>query len=410
MTEDMTEEISRSWEAELDLHSVCHAVAEGSPMPMAAVDSTEHVIRYVNVAFCLLTGKSRHELLGKRFAGIAPCADGCLALLDGVSQTGLADKYTGREHTGTHPLYWSYTMWPVLARDHRQLGIMIQVTEAASLRDDTVAMNEALLLGSLRQHELTAAADLLNTQLQAAIAVRIKTEEALIGSEKLASAGRMASVLAHEINNPLESVVNLVYLAKTTEGLPTSVHHYLDMAEAELKRVAHITRQTLGFYRESSAPTTFEVVELLDAVVDLLQAKISSTKVIVEKQCDHLLAITAVSGELRQVLSNLLSNSLDAAGEDGRVVLRASAVPAHAGRDKRIRITVSDNGYGIDARTMPEIFEPFFTTKGDIGNGLGLWVCKQIIGKHSGLLQIRSHTQGPRKGTTISVVLPAFCI
>ncbi len=410
MIGDMTEEMSSSSEKGLDLHSVCRAVADASPMPMAAVDRTEHLIRYVNVAFCLLTGKPKHELLGKSFAGIAPCADGCLALLDEVSQTGLADRYTVHECTGMHPLYWSYTMWPVLAPSHRQLGIMIQVTEAASLRDDTVAMNEALLLGALRQHELAEAADLLNTQLQTAIAVRIKTEEALIGSEKLAAAGRMAAVLAHEINNPLESVVNLVYLAKTTDGLPASVHHYLEMAEAELKRVAHITRQTLGFYRESSAPTTFEVVELLNAVIDLLQAKISSTTVVVEKQCDASLQITGVSGELRQVFSNLLSNSLDAAGEDGRVVLRASAVPAHPGRDKRIRITVSDNGYGIAARTMPEIFEPFFTTKGDIGNGLGLWVCKQIVGKHSGLLQIRSHTHGPRRGTTISVVLPALCI
>ncbi|MHB1702080.1 MAG: PAS domain-containing protein, partial [Acidobacteriaceae bacterium] len=202
MTESMTEEMSHSWGTEFDLAKVCAAVADSSPMPMAAVDGAGHVIRYVNVAFCLLTGKARQELLGQHFAGVAPCSGECLVLLDEVSQTGLADKHTGREHTGTHPLYWSYTMWPVLAPSHRQLGIMIQVTEAASLRDDTVAMNQELLLGAVRQHELTEATELLNTQLQAAIAVRIKTEEALIGSEKLASAGRMAAVLAHEINNP----------------------------------------------------------------------------------------------------------------------------------------------------------------------------------------------------------------
>ncbi len=138
---------------------------------------------------------------------------------------------------------------------------------------DLVALNEGLMLGLVRQHGLTEAAELLNVLLQNEISARKKAEDALIRSEKLASVGRMAAVLAHEINNPLEAVMNLLFITKSTAGLPDAVRNYLEMADGELKRIAHITRQTLGFYRESSAPTTFHVSSLFESVVDLLQCK-----------------------------------------------------------------------------------------------------------------------------------------
>jgi two-component system NtrC family sensor kinase len=177
------------------------------------------------------------------------------------------------------------------------------------------------------------------------------------------------------------------------------------MADDELKRIAHITRQTLGFYRESSVPTTFLVVTLLNSVIDLLQAKMVATQVIVEKQYDDLLQIVAIFGELRQVISNLMLNSLDALGEGGRVTLRASTSRNPLDGSSRIRITIADNGHGISATALPRIFEPFFTTKGSTGNGLGLWVCKQIIEKHGGSIRVRSRTCEPQ-GTTFSMVLP----
>jgi len=339
------------------------------------------------------------------FSRIAHCADECLILLDRVAQTGLADRHTGQEPSDVHPLYWSYSMWPLFGPNHNHLGIMVQVTEATQFHDDTVAMNQALLLGSVRQHELTEAAELLNAQLQAAIILGKKAEEALIGSEKLASAGRMAAVLAHEINNPLAAVMNLLFLAQTTDDASASANRYLEMADGELKRIAHITRQTLGFYRESSVPTTFLVVALLNSVIDLLQAKIVSTQVIVEKQCEDLLQITAIFGELRQVISNLVLNSLDAIGTGGRVTLRASRSQSPVDGSVRIRIMIADNGQGISAAALPRIFEPFFTTKGSTGNGLGLWVGKQIIEKHAGSIWVRSRTSQPH-GTTFSIVLP----
>jgi two-component system, NtrC family, sensor kinase len=271
---------------------------------------------------------------------------------------------------------------------------------------DVTAMNESLMLGLVRQHELTEIAELLNAQLQEEIIARKRAEEALINSEKLASVGRMAAVLAHEINNPLEAVTNVLYLAQTTRGLPDAARQYLQMADAELKRIAHITRQTLGFYRESSAPITFHVAVLLDSVLDLLQAKKISKRAIIDKQCEEQLQMTAFQGELRQVVSNLLMNSLNAIAEGGRITLRATISGGFRGTRHSIRITISDNGQGMSDAALGQIFQPFFTTKGAVGNGLGLWVSKQIVEKHGGSIQVHSSTSGARQGTTFSVILP----
>jgi two-component system NtrC family sensor kinase len=274
------------------------------------------------------------------------------------------------------------------------------------VQPDVAAVNEGLMLGLVRQHELTEIAEQLNVQLQAEIIGRKKAEDALINSEKLASVGRMAAVLAHEINNPLEAVTNVLFLAQTTKGLPEVARQYLQLADAELKRIAHITRQTLGFYRENSAPITFRLAILLDSVLDLLQAKQISKRAIVDKQCEEQLQMTALQGELRQVVSNLLMNSLDAIAEAGKITLRATISKGFRGTRHCIRITISDNGQGMSDTALGQIFQPFFTTKGSVGNGLGLWVSKQIVEKHGGWIQVRSRTNGPRQGTTFSVVLP----
>ncbi len=402
----MAAELSNAVAAALDLPNLCRAVAEFSPMPMVGVEGVTHIVRYVNPAFCLLIGKPKEELIGDPFCNIAPAGEECLSLLSRVYRTGLAEIHTGQDNNGSVPLYWSYAMWPVLATDRSSLGIMIQVTESNSSHQGAVAMNQALLLSSVRQHELADAADILNTQLQAEISVRKRAQEALIASEKLTSAGRMAATTAHEINNPLAAVTNLLFLTKNTDGLPAPARQYLEIADGELKRIAHITRQTLGFYRESAAPSTFYVASLLDSVIDLLQAKVKSKGATVERQCDARLQITAVSGELRQVFSNLLLNSLDALGEGGKITMRASVSAGSSNGERRVRITVADNGQGIGVAARSQIFEPFFTTKGSIGNGLGLWVSKQLIEKHGGSIRLHSRTSGPQRGTTFSAVLP----
>jgi two-component system NtrC family sensor kinase len=282
-----------------------------------------------------------------------------------------------------------------------------KMDQMAALHLDIIAANEALTLSLIRQHELTEAAEAARAELEAEIVVRKKAEGALIISEKLASVARMSAVIAHEINNPLAAVTDLLYLAQTVAGTPNEVLEYLKTADGELKRVAHITRQTLGFYRELNDPTSFRLSSLLDSVLDLLQSKVRAKHAIVENKCDPEVEVTAIYGELRQVFSNLLVNSLDAIQQSGKVTLRAStAKDPDTGADL-IRVVVADDGRGISAETLPKIFDPFFTTKGSIGNGLGLWVSKQIIEKHGGELQVRSRTKGEHHGTTFAVVLPA---
>ena len=376
-------------------------------MPMAELEGSTRTVRYVNPAFCGLTNKNKVELIGRDFCDIGPAGDECLFLIDRVCETGKPHIHVGQQQSAAHPFYWSYAVWPVLSPDNRTLGVMIQITETTRFRQDSIAMNQALLIGSVRQHELTDAAELLTAQLQGEIIARKRAEEALINSEKLASIGRVTAVLAHEINNPIAAVMDLVYLMKVTKDLPAGFPEYLETADGELKRIAHITRQTLGFYSDMSTPTTFHVCDLLDSVIDLLKAKIKSKGATVERQCDGNLQIETMHGELRQVLSNLLLNSLHALGKNGRVILRASVYPCSTGGERCVRITVADNGGGISLSALPQIFEAFFTTKGAVGNGLGLWVSKRIVDKHGGSLRVRSCTSGPRRGTSFSVVLPA---
>jgi signal transduction histidine kinase len=235
---------------------------------------------------------------------------------------------------------------------------------------------------------------------------RKHAEEALLRSEMLASAGRMAASIAHEINNPLEAMMNVIYLARKTDNMPPAGLEYLDIADGELMRIAHITRQTLGFYREFSAATSNSAADLIDSVIGLFQAKIKASGASVEPQADPQLRVMGIAGELRQVMANLLANSLDAIDKNGHIVLRASRSIDPNDGAQRVRITVSDFGHGIPPDTSRHIFDPFFTTKGSVGTGLGLWVCKQLVEKNSGSMSLRSNTHGPRRGTTFSLLLP----
>ena len=237
------------------------------------------------------------------------------------------------------------------------------------------------------------------------VSAQKQAEEAMIRSEKLASVGHMAASIAHEINNPLGAVTNLLFLARATNELPDSARRYLEIADEELRRIAHISRQALGFYRESTAPERTSVNAVLQSAIDVLSSKIRAKQAVVEKQWDGDVEITAVAGELRQVFSNLLANSLDAIGEKGIVKLRVSTGVSLNG-NQYVRVTVADNGKGISASLRRQLFEPFVTTKGTTGTGLGLWVSKQLIDKHNGTIRVRSNTDGPDHGTVFSVTLP----
>jgi len=188
--------------------------------------------------------------------------------------------------------------------------------------------------------------------------------------------------------------------------MPKSALEYLEMADTELTRVAHITRQSLGFYRESMAPACTSISEVLESAVHLLNGKINTKQAIIQKEWDDDIKITAVAGELRQVFCNLLGNSLDAIDTGGTIQLRISKGQDFKDGRSTVRVTVADNGQGIPANLQQHIFEPFFTTKGSVGTGLGLWIAQQLTDKHHGRIQVHSSTQASNRGTVFSVVLP----
>ena len=234
-----------------------------------------------------------------------------------------------------------------------------------------------------------------------------KIERALRTTEKLAAAGRMAATVAHEINNPLEAVTNLVYLAKRDLAKNERVAGYLELAGRELDRVAHITRQTLGFYRDTSSPVKLNVTQTLDDLLLLYEKRFESRHITVVKQYDDGLEITALAGEIRQAFSNLITNAIDAMPEGGTLTLRAtqwhdwSSPHSHG-----VRITVLDTGSGIEPRHRKNIFQPFFTTKSDVGTGLGLWITRGILEKHHGSIRMKSRTGQTGHGTAFSIFLP----
>jgi PAS domain S-box-containing protein len=232
-----------------------------------------------------------------------------------------------------------------------------------------------------------------------------QAEQLLLRSEKLASVGRMAASVAHEINNPLEAITNLLYLAKLSEDMD-SVRSYIGEAEAELSRVAHITRQSLGFYREQNAPTLVSVQSLLESAIEILNAKIIAKEATVEMRWRMDAHVSVVAGELRQVFANLIANSLHAVDVRGRVELRTSVSFNHANGIRYVRVSIADNGRGIQRDVQHRLFEPFFTTKGAVGTGLGLWVSKQILDKHQGTIQVRSRADGSLTGTVFRITLP----
>ncbi len=378
------------------------ALLELAHLPVALTEGRSHSVRYVNPAFCTLVGKASGELIGRDLTEILPDGNECLVLLDRVYRTREPASQAAHERAG----YWAYDIWPVLAEGDHPLGIVIQVRETTTANQQAMAMNQALLLSAVRQHEAIEAAETLNAKLKLEMQQRQDAETALLRSEKLASMGRMAASIAHEINNPLSAVMNILFLARNTPDLPQSARDYLETANGELMRIAHITRQTLGFYHHDSVPARSSASALLDSVVGLLQAKVSARNITVTTECPKGLQVLGVFDELRQVVANLLLNSLDAVGENGTVRLRASASSFTFEGRPCVRITVADSGRGIPKAAIKQIYEPLFTTKGSIGTGLGLWVSKQLIDKHGGAIRVHSAVDGDRRGTTFSIMLP----
>lgn len=232
---------------------------------------------------------------------------------------------------------------------------------------------------------------------------RRRTETLLLRTEKLATAGRMAATIAHEINNPLAATMNSLFLVLQDQSLSESSRQKLMVAEKELQRIAILTRQALGFYKEAGHPTSVKLSELVDEVLDLQASRIKDKSIHVVRNCHGAPRVLAIEGELRQVVSNIVTNSIDAISRNGTLHVRIASSTQFFGGRRMIRLTVADTGKGISPENLGRIFEPFFTTKLSIGTGLGLWVAEELVRRYDGKIRVRSRLG---KGTVFSVWIP----
>jgi PAS domain S-box-containing protein len=354
-------ETDRQW-AELE------TIYRTAPIGLALFDPIEFRYLKLNDRQAEIVGLPPDQILGKTVTEIAPI-EGLHEMFESVAKGEPLRNALLEGELPTRPgehRYWTVNYEPVFGPDGS-----VQAITAASLE--------------------------ITTQKRA--------EQALAQTEKLAVVGRLAASIAHEINNPLESVTNLLFLAKNSSDLK-NVRKYLDVAEFELARVSQIATQTLRFHRQSSRPTPTRVYEILDNVLALYHGRTLNAGINIVKQYRETTALTCFADELRQVFANLMSNAIDATSSGGTIVVRKRERTEWRTGRRGVRVTVADSGHGMSAETKHRIFEAFFTTKGNTGTGLGLWVSHGIVEKHGGSFNVRSSQNAKRHGTVFSLFIP----
>ncbi len=231
-----------------------------------------------------------------------------------------------------------------------------------------------------------------------------KVEDALRKAEKLAVAGRMAASIAHEINNPLEAVTNLVYIARNDATISPQARAFLEAAERELARLSQIANKTLRFYRQSSSATRVRLADVLDSVVLLFDTQLKQKNIKVIRHIDDSATLLCLVGEIQQVFTNLVSNAIDAMKQDGKLWLSVRQGKDWSNASGRgIWVSIADTGTGIPPGIRKKLFEPFVTTKGEGGTGLGLWVSREILERHGTHVHVRSRVEC---GTTFGLFFP----
>ncbi len=365
---DITRDRALKQEMEHQLAEL-ETVYRTAPIGLALFDAKEYRYVRLNDIQASFFGLKAEDVVGKVLTDLAPIP-GLRELFDKVAAGEPVINYALEGSLITDPdtyRYWTVNYFPVYAADGSITGIT-----AASLE----------------------------------ITHQKKSEDALIQSEKLAVVGRLAASIAHEINNPLEAVTNLQYLAETSEDM-VEAREYLRLAGIELRRVAAITAQTLRFHKQATRPQEVLAEELMASVLALFHSKLANAQVNVLERYRAHQAVCCFEGEIRQVLSNLVSNGLDAMnGRRGNLFLRTSLSRRWTDEVKGIVITIADSGAGMTEGTLAKLFQPFFTTKGITGTGLGLWVSKEIIDRHEGTVRVRSSQAVQRSGTVFRLFLP----
>jgi PAS domain S-box-containing protein len=238
------------------------------------------------------------------------------------------------------------------------------------------------------------------------ITSQLRAEEALREAERLAAMGRVAGIIAHEINNPLEAIMNIFYLLRNHSSLDSEARHYADLAEQELQRVSHIARQTLSFYRESKQPISVFMPELIEDVLSLQERALKSNRIEVRKRYLTAARVQGFPVELRQVLLNLVSNAIQAMPDGGALGISVREATDWTRELRGIAISIVDTGVGIQPQDAQRLFQPFFSTKSTKGTGLGLWISKGIVQKYDGRISCRSYRNDAGWTTCFRVFLP----
>jgi signal transduction histidine kinase len=238
------------------------------------------------------------------------------------------------------------------------------------------------------------------------ITTQLKAEDALRNAERLAAMGRMAGIIAHEINNPLEAITNMFYLLRDHPSLDEEARYFAKLGEEELLRIGHITRQTLGFYRESEVPVEVSLAALLDGILELQMRRMEFNDITLEKRYTSTGTIYGFPVELKQVFLNLIGNAAQAMPDGGKLRLHVFESLHRSNRHGGVFVSICDTGKGIAPEHARHLFEPFFTTKSVKGTGLGLWISKGIIQKYGGTISFRSMSRAGRNITCFQVFLP----
>ena len=386
---------------------VSHMLTSASPL----LDDTGQVRGAVGVIFDVTSRKRMEDMLRER-AELLDLANEAIMVRDlkGTLQfwnSGAEDLYGWKreEVIGKNVHEVLQTTYPsplidieqTIARDGRWQGNLTQSTKDG--RKLVVASRQAVKL-----EESGAPGALL--EINRDITAQLLAEDALRKAERLAAMGRVAGIIAHEINNPLEAITNAFYLLREHKSLDEEARYLAKMAEEELGRVAHITRQTLSFYRESQQATAFSVAGVLDDVLELQSRKLRMSGIVLDKKYATQGAIIGFPSELKQVFLNLVGNAIQAMPDGGRLRVRVSESNGHRHKARGVRVTVCDTGTGISPADAKRLFEPFFTTKDTKGTGLGLWISKGIVQKYDGAIRFRSVRLNGARATCFSVFLP----
>jgi PAS domain S-box-containing protein len=387
---------------------------EAAPLPMAAFAGPSHIVSYVNAAFCRLLGKSADQLLDQPCREVLPGKGECAAWLDEVFRTGQSMRRSQQERTEPHPVFWSYTLWPVRVEE-RPAGVMMQVTEITQLHETTLAMNEALLLGSVRQHELTEAANWANRELKREIIERTEAEAALqlARAELLDRAGQLEGLvtkrtaeltatnqqletfvysIAHDLRAPLRAMQGFASMLVAEAGgvLNVKGRDYADRISKSAQFMDALLLDLLDFSRVSQQRVELTAVKLetvVAAVLARLEKDIRETNARVEN-VGPWPVVLAHEPTLAQAFFNLVSNALKFVTTDGPPVVRLRA-ESHA---EFLRVWVEDNGPGIAPDHQAQIFRIFTRLEGGkyAGTGIGLAIVQKGVERMGGRVGVES--------------------